>query len=208
VHTSEDWIDFEKSVTNHLAGNAVEALLAEGVSFKDLQSTYQDIIREAAVIAGSKSDTVKATVAAGLALANMLSMATSAPGKTAELYHYTVRGWGSKSDIESQTGISLTWKWEGIDGLGAFASKNYDEFGKSLNAYALARLAEQYAGHPELAEKIAQHRERSEHNTEVGPDVYLAEMHQAAERLLRDSSVQQVLKTNSLAKETFAFLHG
>ncbi|HPR09762.1 MAG TPA: hypothetical protein PLT04_04290 [Candidatus Saccharibacteria bacterium] len=198
VHTNEDWIDFEATVDNHLAGTAVEALMQQGVSFKDLQIAYNDILREAAVVAGNQSDAVKTKVAAGIAIAQQLALAQINPGKAVELYSYSVRGWGSKSDIEDQTGISLTWKWEGIDGLGADGSALYSRFGGSLNKFALTKLAERYAGHPELADKIAKQRSKFEATDDA--ETYLHEMLQAAEQLLDDEQVQEALSHSRLAK--------
>lgn len=199
VHTSEGWIDFESTVDNHLTGTAVETLLQKGVSFKELQVAYNDILHETAAVAGNQSDTVKTKVAAGIAIAQQLALAQDNPGKAVELYSYSVRGWDSKSDIEDQTGISLTWKWEGIDNLGTDGSALYSLFGGSLNKFALAKLAEQYAGHPELADKIAKQRSKLEANDDA--ETYLQEMLQAAEQLLDDERVQEALRHSQLAKD-------
>lgn len=199
VHTNDGWIDFTTSVDSHLTNSAVEALMQEGVSFKDLQSAYNDALREAVVIADNHEDEVKTKVAAGIAIAQQLALAQTNPGKAAELYRYSVRGWGSKSEVEDQTGISLTWKWEGIDSLGADGSALYSQFGSSLNKFALAKLAEQYAGHPELTDKIAKQRTSLEATDEA--ETYLQEMLQAAEELLDDERVQEALSRSQLAVE-------
>lgn len=199
VHTNEGWIDFATSVDGHLTNNAVEALMREGVSFKDLQSAYNEALGEAAAITDGQPDEVKTRVAAGITIAQQLALTQTNPGKAAELYRYSVRGWGSKTNIEEQTGISLTWKWEEIEGLGVDGSALYSQFGGSLNKFALAKLAEQFAGHPELADKIAKQRISLEATEEAG--IYLQKMLHAAEQLLDDEQVQEALSHSQLAKD-------
>lgn len=199
VHTNEDWIDFESSVDRHLAGTAVDALLKQGVSFKELQVSYNNILCEAAVIAGNQPDSVKTKVATGIAIAQQLALLETNPGKAVELYRYSVRGWGSKSDTEDQTGISLTWMGEDIDSLGTDGRALYSQFGDSLNNYTLAKLAERYAGHTELSDKIAKQRVNAEATDAA--EIYLQEMLQAAERLLNDKRVQEALNHSQLAKD-------
>lgn len=198
VHTTEGWIDFSDAVERHLVGSAVESLLQQGVSFKDLKIAYNDILHESAGLAAGQTDTVKTTVAAGIAIARQLSLAQTNPGKAVELYSYSVQGWGAKHDAEDRTGISLTWMWDDIAGLGAEKSALYAEFGRSLQKFASAKLAEQYAGHPELAEKIAKWRAKSEATDNA--ELYQREMMLAATDLLGDEPVQALLARSRLAR--------
>lgn len=191
-----EWPDLAEVVDSILDDAAVEEIMQRGFVFKDLGVAYSKILREAVIVASGQPDTVKTKVAAAFAIGQQLELVETDPSMAAEMYNFSVRGWGSKKDTEDQTGVSLTWEHGGIVGLSKEESALYKQFGDSLNKYALARLAEQYAGHPELADKIA--RKRAKDGADDEAVTYMRKMILAASRLCNDRQVQEVLLANRL----------
>jgi hypothetical protein len=188
------WLDFTEMARNSLARHMTDEAMQESVSFRELGDSYGDILQQAKrLVAESKyADieeeerlNVETRLAALFSAAHCMRLAKTQMGVAREYHEYTMRSWGSKWDIEEETGISLSWRWKGIDNLSKEMSEAYAEFGSHLRGFEMARLAEVNRNHPELTEHIRHYREL--HDMQESQEFYWAGMVAVGERLMGGS---------------------
>lgn len=186
VHTNAEWLDFGPTAARHVADELVDEAMRKGVSFKQENATYSDMLRTASAFVDERNlgldkkqiSVIKNQLAVVLMAAQCVERTETTVGSATSLFEFSLRGWGIKGDVEEETGIRLTFG----DGLDETTKDAYNEFGSALYGYELARLAEAYAEHPELSAHIAQNRSRRQLTENAGR--YYGQMMEAARRLM------------------------
>ncbi|HKU18138.1 MAG TPA: hypothetical protein VJP80_02585 [Candidatus Saccharimonadales bacterium] len=195
------WVDFREAIEHNVPPDLVEEKL-QCQSHREMLDAYTATLRTAATfvdehapehLSEEQRAAVKNQLAAVLIAARSLEGAQTNVGSGVSLHDFSKHGYGSKWDIEKETGISLTFG-QGLDEVSKAA---FEDFGQAINGYELAHLAEAYIGHPEFAVHIAQVRRQRE-LTEDGT-YYYQQMSEAAARLMGQGPVAQ------LAGEFFGF---
>lgn len=196
VHVNEDWINFEEAAARTVASELVREAMNKGSSFKLNIAAYKDTLHAvAAFVDGQQLDDVgqeqigaiKHQVAAVLIAAQCIERTRTTVGNASSLYEYSIRGWGSKDDVHTETGIALDFRGD----LDKETEQAFNDFGTALYGYELALLADAYAGHPELATHIAQHRSGRKLTEE--PEYYYDLMAEATKRLMGRDKVAELV---------------
>ena len=198
VQVNEEWLDFAEDVKRHVAGELVDEAIKKDSSFKRDRKEYADTLRAASTFVdeqqldmGSEQIVaVKEQLATVLMAARCIDQSDQTVGAASSMFEYSVRGWGSKSDVEEETGISLT---PFHSSLSEDLKQAYTDFGNALYGLELARLAEAYAQHPEFSTHIAQRRTYLK--LDEGGDHYHQQMMEAVNRLMQGDKVSELAKT-------------
>jgi hypothetical protein len=174
--------EFTPFVQRHLASTLVEQEFENRRSPKQELTAYIDALRLADAFCKAHAETftgenrhlqpVIGTVLAGaLTAARCLEATKHGIGVARGLFLFASRTGVDKTNIEAEIGFRLDGVWERWDPNKLACFKN---FGAALEGFELARLAQQYSGHPEFSEHIAHFRQLKE--LERSPEIYYGRM--------------------------------